>query len=266
MNYLKVHALGGSSTTVHVVTAFVSRVRFMPADQPVLTPPGQEDIELVQHIIRQRLRDKDGSFPTFVFFTVGSLLSWPEEMAGYAAGDHWLIVSNLNVDGSWDSRTPPRFADRYSLRNFMDLIKPETRQQRISRIKTFVDELLDSGFEGNLDIELIKRKTKYRRTTIREAFLTLQGSDHYDLYKTREGRIAVDSAPTKKGKSITLRGTIRSWPRVAAFGVAFVGILATRLFVMSGSVDPWTLAVMAGLGVVGELTNRWYKKTKRDRE
>jgi hypothetical protein len=133
MNGLKVYALSGMTTTVHVVAATASGIRFQAPGRPVLAPSSQETVDLVRETYQQWSRES-AQRATFAFFTVASASPWPDQVAGYAAGDHRLVVSSRAVDGNWRTSAPPRFADRLSLRNFMDRLRPETRQHRISRI------------------------------------------------------------------------------------------------------------------------------------
>ena len=120
-------------------------------------------------------------------------------------GDHWLVVSSPKADGTFQTRVPPRFADRLSLRNFLDRLRPETRQQRILKIKQFVDERLAQGYEGNIDLEKVHNETGYRRAAVRDALLALQRSGHYRLYKTPEGLLAVGRKTAKLGIPSRLR-------------------------------------------------------------
>jgi len=130
MNSLKVYALRGMTTTVYVVAAAPACIHFQAPGQPKVSQPSQETIDLVCAAYQHWTRES-GQRAAFTFFTLASALPWPDHVTGHAAGDHWLVVSSRTTDGNWNTNAPPRFADRLSLRNFLDGLRPETRNHRI---------------------------------------------------------------------------------------------------------------------------------------
>jgi len=210
VNGTKVYALKGMGTTFHVVAAAVCCARIQLPGQPEVVSPGQETIDLVRQVYAQWSRDRS-SRAAFTFFVLGSALPWPDHAATDAAGSHWVVVSSRRSDGMWHTSAPPRFADRLSLRNFLDRLRPETRQQRISRTKDYVDRILTTGFEGNLYLEAIAKDTGYRRTAVEEAALALQASGHYRVYRTPEGALAIGGKGTLLGRTVTSENLRRQW-------------------------------------------------------
>jgi len=268
LNKLKVYTLSGLSTTVHVVASFVTIVRFHPTGHPEQELPGQDVVDGIQSIYSRWANGEGTARTSFTFLTIGSASSWREQVSGYAANDHWLIVSNQESNGSWGTQTPPRFADRLSLHNFMDRLRPETRQQRISKIKHFVDELLDAGYEGNIHLEKIKESTGYRRTAVRDALLALQDSGHYRLYKTSQGLIAVGSKSANTGTTLTASSFQSSWlTRLACLGPAVsVGIWFAKDVILGRSFEVWSFVVLLPLAYAGEWLNTRFKKWHKDKE
>jgi hypothetical protein len=189
-------------------------------------------------------------------------------MTGHSAGDHWLVVSSLREDGRWQTSVPPRFADRLSLRNFMDVLRPETRQERISRIKHYVDDLLVSGYEGNIYLEKIREATGYRRTTIQDALLSIQGSGHYRLYRL-DGDVAVGPESSKRGVRLTPR-SFRHGLRKGVSGLftsaVNVGVWVIVAALMGETRWLWMLTAALPLAVIAEHINKRFQMWREDKE
>ena len=200
---VKVYRLQGTWMQMHVVAAFVTPMRFERGAGARLVGPGADVLDAVRAAYRQ-WKDRDGSVPRFTFYSLGSHARWDDKLHGHAAGDHWLVFSSANADArTWEVRTPPRYGDRMSLRNFLDRLKPETRGQRISRIKYLVDELLET--ERNVLLEDVAEKTRYRKSVVRDAFLTMQqqSPDAYRLEKRYDGRVQIRKAQPGERIGIT---------------------------------------------------------------
>lgn len=202
LNGMVVHALHCGKTVVHVVSAVLTRVNFSTPGQVDPVPPGQDAIDMVRQIHAQWLKN-NGQPGSFVMYTIGSMLPWSGALQGHAGGNAWLLVSTLGDDGGWQTALPPSFAADQSFRDFMDLLRPETRQQRVFVIKDYVDARLEEGYEGNLHLDKIAKATGRRRSVILDAFRALHDSGRYRLYRTPEGQIAVGHASSKMGETIT---------------------------------------------------------------
>ena len=230
--------------------------------------PGQEAADLIRKIYLEWCRNDIANRAAFTFFTIGSACRWSEQVLGSASGDHWLVISSLSPDGVWETRTPPRFADRLSLRNFLDRLKPETRQQRISRIKHFVDELLDSGYEGNILLDKVANETGYRRSAVRDTLLALQNSAHYRLYKTAEGLLAVGRKTGTLGTSITTADFHRSWlSHLACLTPAVtVGIWFVKDWILGRPFSARAVLALVPLVYAGEWLSTRLRKWRGNKE
>ncbi len=266
MNGFKVYALSGMTATIHVVAAVPGCVRFREPGKPDLSSPRQDAIDMVRDVYKQ-WSQSSGEHAAFAFFTIASASPWPGQITGHAAGNHWLVLSSLENDGIWRTSTPPRFADRLSLRNFMDRLRPETRQQRISRIKRFVDGLLESGYEGNINLEQIAKETGYRRTTIKDALMALQESGHYRVYRT-SGVLAVGNNASKIGTTVKMGTPSQNWlARVTCLGPAVsVGIWFLKDIILGRPFKIWGFMVMLPLAYSGEFLNTRFRKWREDKE
>ena len=266
LSELKVYALRGMGATVHVVAAFSTCVRFEATFGPEILPPGQDVVDLIRNIYREWSRSDTANQAAFTFFTIGSVFRWTEQVIGCAAGDHWLVVSGLDSDGTWETSTPPRFADRPSLRSFLDRLKPETLQQRISKIKHFVDDLLDSGYQGNILVGKVANATGYQNSVVRDALLALQRSEpeHYRLYRL-EGRLAVGLKSSKLGTLVTAADLHQGWlSRLACLSPAVtVGIWFVKDVILGRPFDTWAFAALLPLAYAGEWLNTRFRRVAR---
>jgi hypothetical protein len=268
LNGVKVYSLRGMTATVHVVAAFATGVAFKANCGPELLPPSQKVANLICEVYWEWSRSSAANQPAFTFFTIGSALEWPEQLPAHATGDHWLVVSSLRTDGTFKTSVPPRFADRLSLRNFLDRLKPETRQQRIFKIKQFVDERIQQGYGGNIHLDMIHNGTGYRRSSVRDALLALQNSGHYHLYKTPEGLLAVGARTTQLGAVITAAGLQRTWlAHLACLGPAVtVGVWFLKDVILGRPFDMWAFAALLPLAYAGEWLNTRFRKWQGNKE
>jgi hypothetical protein len=269
LSELKVYALRGMTATVHVVAAFSTCVRFKVACGPEILAPGQEVVDLVRDIYLEWSRSDTHNQAAFTFFTIGSASRWSEQVVGCAAGDHWVVVSSQNPDGTtWDTRTPPYFAHRLSLRNFLDRLKPETRDERISKTKHYVDKLLNEAYEGNIRLDKVAEATGYRRSVVRDALFALQGSGHYHLYKTSQGEVAVGRKGPKLGTMLTAADFHPGWlSRMAFLSPAVTVCVWFARDAILGRPSHW-LAMLACFPVAfaGEWLNTRFRKWQGNKE
>ena len=197
---LRIYSVSGPFGRFHVVSSFVSPVRLSSSSQPELVQANAGILDAIQSLYDEWANRQPSV--KFTFYTTGASLAWHGDMTGIASGDHWIALSASTGDGRWDTSSPPQFASRLYLRNFLDRLHPETRQQRISRIKDAVDRYVAEGYEGNILLGKIAKETGYRRTWVRRAFRVMQNSGHYQCY--REGRqVAIRERTGRGGISLS---------------------------------------------------------------
>ncbi len=179
-NCMKVYRLDSRFGDFAVVSVYITPFDFSRGDDIAISGLGCEFIDIVRGIYseyakKMRIRTK------FVFYTLCSgQLS--DNIKGIDSGDHQIVLSDMD-NGKWHTVCPPEFDTGLYLRNFIERLSPETRQQKISNIKSAIDDIIDSGYEGNILVERIKKQTGYRRTVVKDAFDAMQRSGHYECYK-----------------------------------------------------------------------------------
>jgi hypothetical protein len=256
------------ATTIHVVAAVPTCVRFERKGRIVIVPPGQEEIDRILEVYKD-WSSKSGHQATFAFITVATALRWPEDMTGHTAGDHWLVISNFRGGSDFETIAPPRITDRASLRDFIDRLHPETEQHRIAKVKGIVDEYLETGYEGYITLEKIKKETGYRRSFTKRAFAALSKLNHYKVYKTPDGDIAIAGKTGKLGKSIDAAQLLRHRFHHAVFlGPAFigVGIWFLKDVFLGRPFDVRGFAIMLPLGYLGEWLKIRLEKYRENKE
>ena len=201
INGLKLFKVSSVHAEFVVAAAFVSAIRF--ADGPSLTAPGPATVDLIRNVTSERLCELGNGGENASFVTIGATSPWPSGIELPSEGATCIVLASQKTSGEWATVLPPVFATKPVFRDFIDRLKPETRQQRISRIKTAVDKVLDTGYEGNLTVEKVAKETAYRRTQVRNAFLALQKSGHYRIYR-RKGDKQVAIRMSTPGEPISL--------------------------------------------------------------
>ena len=183
---MRIYSLRVRSTSVHVISAFIPPLQFEQSHNPAFIALRQQLVNKVLHVY-ETWNSESSMHPIFKFFTIGSMSKSLDQKMASSAGDHWTVVSFYANDGTINTIKPPPSIDRLSLCNFLDLICPETRQQRISKIRQVVDnKLIGIGYPGNFSVDDIKKQTGYRRALIQDALLQFQETGHYRVYRQGE--------------------------------------------------------------------------------
>jgi len=216
LNEMKIYTLRGLSTTFHVIAAMPVFLRFSRPREIAWVPLNHEIIDSILSLYGEwAARGK--SRATFRFFTLGwtkdtddrreAETAWP----GLDSGNHRLFISSFQDGRLMATIPPPLINMRLSLRNFADLLCPETRNERLTKIHHFVrTKLIDEHYEGNLTVRRIQEASKdfspilwgekkgssaaragYRRTTILMALFELKKLGQYRVYKTNDVEIAI---------------------------------------------------------------------------
>ena len=201
INGVKLFHVSSPHAQFVVAAAFVSPISF--ADGPSLAALGPASVDLVRDVAVERLREFGDGGDNVSFITIGAATPWPPDIKLPSEGATCILLSARKTADEWETSLPPVFATKPAFRDFLDRLKPETRQQRVSRIKTAVDAVLDAGYEGNLTVDKVARETGYRRTQVRNAFLALQQSGHYRIYR-RKGDRQVAIRISKSGEPVSI--------------------------------------------------------------
>ena len=231
LNPVLVYQVEGFGSRAHVVVALATRFRLRRQAEPQIVPVDQAYVDAVQTVYREWRAEKR-EHADFAFFTVGTAGPLADNLAGLAAADHWVTLSCQLDSKEWEMRLPPASGYRPCLRDFLDRLKPESRNERIDRIETCVKEVFVEG--GNATVERVKRASGYRRSNVREAFFELQkrSADVYRVW-TKDGQLAIRKAPQGEPIRITAAGPgpqllRRHGLRVASVGLgAAVGVLGS---------------------------------------
>lgn len=239
-NTVRVHRIRCATADIRVVAAFIAPISLHPGRPPAFASPSAATIQAVRDLVTQRLATASGRKPVYTFLSLASAAPWPDDQKGIAAGDHCILLSQQADSGDWHTLAPPFFATRTSFRNFLERVYPVTRQERVSRIKATVDNLLAEGYQANITVEKIARQTGYRQTTVRDAFVTMQevSPDKYRVQRLDGRQIAI--RPCRPNEPVRL--TAASFRR---------GPLRKHCLLLIGSaiaVSGWVLRAMVNIG------------------
>jgi len=270
LNSAKVYSLRCFGAAVNILVAFVTSLRFKREAEPRVCPLTQAVIEAVRQTYQQWLTCKRPATSRFSFITTGAPKPCSHEVAATASGDYRVILSWRNPDGTWETRFPSGFVDRLSLRNLLDRLKPETREQRVSKIKHAIDELLDTGYEGNAHLDKIAKATGYRRTHVRDTFLALQREGGYRLYWTGQHILAIDRQIGRQGRGITAATFHRNWilrnlPTILS-PLAGIGIWFVADFLLGKPFQYSRFAVVLPLAYLGAMITKCVDRVWSDKE
>ncbi len=214
VNALRVYSVHAASALMHVVVAFMSPVSLGQGRPLSFAVPSTQDVGLIRRLISEAKAAFCRQRPVFVFYTIGGASTWLADPKSLFGGDFCVFLSRPTGGKEWDTVTPPLFASRSSFRNFLDRLRPLTRQDRISKVKTAVDNLLADGFQGNITLDKVKKLTGYRRTQIRDAFLAIQEFGDYKVYwmdGKKGGMLAIGAKVHRPGPAVTPADFRSSW-------------------------------------------------------
>jgi len=270
LNVGKIYSAKCAGATIHVVTAFVCQLRLQRNTPVAIVDPAQTMVEAVYDAYQVWTSNRKTAKPVLTFYSIGSAQEWSHNVVADASAAHWTVITHYQPDGTWKVIVPAGFIGRLSVRNFVDRLKPETQRQRISRTKDSVDRLLDSGYEGNITIDKIANQTGFRRTYVRDAFLTLQENGHHRLYWTGQRVLAIDRHLGRTGPKITAANFERSWIRRELFTwLAPAGGIAIWFVANAIFGEPFhglKFLVMLLLAYPGRFVDRYLNVRRENRE
>lgn len=188
--------------SVYVVEAF-GHPFAVDGDSGALVPKAADDhfLELVMTAAGAELKKlRKGQY---VFYTVGIGTEWTGSPAGIKGGDYGMVVSSLDKDGNWSVCTPGYLSGNASLRDFVDRLVPITDEDRMSKVKSYVDDHLFGGFVGAAEVARGLKKGAYRnvptlrKSVVARTFLEIARNDS-DRYVVEEHANAEDSIVIRK--------------------------------------------------------------------
>lgn len=200
-NQLKVYQVQSKVGQFHVVCGFITPLSFSAGQAAAITPAGAEWIDLIQSIYKDW--QSSSQKVKYTFYSLGSASTWTNETESHSTSDSLVLLSEVKEVDQWQTQSPPHFAASAYLRNFIERLHPETQQQKISRIKSAVDEYVSENYEGNILLEKIATNTGFRRSMIQEAFKAMQRSGHYECYRVNND-LAIRFIKGRKPKSIRI--------------------------------------------------------------
>ena len=221
INKLQVFRLGGMAGSCVVVAAFVTPLRFRHHAPPQPALVSQELLDAIRQVYRAWAVGPGGCASEAVFFTVAVAGTLPAHLHNPASGQHWEMLVAFRPDGTWSVPPLRQEIERLSLRDFLDRLKPETFEQRLSCLRKALDDQLDN-YQGNVSESRLSDVTRYRQSQVREAFYLLQSS-HPDRYliddKAVPGKLVMKRPGSGDKPRVLAPSSIRKALRRHALGV-----------------------------------------------
>ena len=225
INKLKVFEVAGFATTCRVAAAFVTPVKLVKEGDPQRAVLSQQILDAVRAVYGRWAKSRAGAAAGSTFFTLAVEGELPSHLHTPASGVHWEMLVAFQPDGSWTAPPPLQEIERLSLRNFLDRLKPETREQRLSAIRKVVDHEI-KFYEGNVSESHIKKQTGHRRSQVRETFTQLEAG-HPDLYRVKKlprGELAIKRPEPGQAPPATSPGSIRKALHKHSLGVLSLAV------------------------------------------
>ena len=216
------HSLTRGSFVCHVVVVHVVPLSCGRGQEPVEAAMARGLLDDIRRIYQEWRSEKGIDPDTSVYFAI-AFQGEPAEHLDVPSNDARAeVLVAFRKDGTWGVPRPRQEIARLSLRDFLDRLKPETREERLARIRAVVDEEAIC-YSGNVSENHIKERTGCRRSLVRDAFFHLQGvhPDRYRVVRLADGQLAIRERKKGEGISITAPSARRG-----ALRRHFLGLLA----------------------------------------
>ncbi len=195
-NHASVYTLGGAGVQVHVVVSFLSPLLCRPGESPETVLPAPDTLQTIEQAYAA-WREKTGARAAlFVYHAVG--VGGPFRVSPDALSDSGSIkavaypVARDQSGHVWKFQIPSRFEERPRLARFLSRLKPETLEQRATRIDRRIRRMLDGGFAGHLTAVKLAAETGYSLAETVDAYLLLEQQGEYGLYETEKKMLAIE--------------------------------------------------------------------------
>ncbi len=225
VNAMEVRELTRGREACHVVFAHVYPLACRRGVEPHCAPVTRALLDGVRAVYARWRATANIRASTGVYFVIaweGTLPKLVEPPAGDASAEVWVAYRR---DGTWEVPVGSCDVARRSLRNFLDRLKPETREERLARIRDVVEEELEMD-RGNVSESRIKLRTKYRRSLVRDAFFHLQTTypDRYVLVRLQEGELAIRERKQGEGPGVRSPREAREAVRRHVLGIVALSV------------------------------------------
>lgn len=202
VNLLSIYKLSSFSADILVVAAFVSPVE-ITGEGLHFSAPTTKIIESIRMFVADWQQTVSGRKPLYVYYTLGSGLSWPEGQKGIEAGGEGIQFSwRVSLDKAWKIIEHPSTSTRTSFRNFLERMQPITWRERVSIVRNEVQRLIEIA-EPAISVSKIVSTVKYRKTTVKRILLQIQkdSPDKFSIYKIKSGQLSGELAIQERTNS-----------------------------------------------------------------
>ena len=128
----------------------------------------------------------------YTYLTLGSAHEWPQGVVGVQAGDYLTIYSCRDADGAdWTVRMPEHATAPQAVCDFLDRLRPVTRDDFARKLRKIADEELYNGNPVHVKWLYETLNREYSRQSIRQTMLDLQDTGDYQLYWTKSEQLAI---------------------------------------------------------------------------
>ena len=253
----KIFEVGGSIFKFHVAVMIAPSFQFQIPGIIEFKSPGTEIIDSAMGLYDEWSKEENAHVP-YVFYSLGSLLPWMQGNHARLAARHCTVLSWFYQEESWFTEIPSTINYPGSVESFLEHLKPETSAMQCKRIKEYIDEKLNSGFEGYLDIVMIARETGYSIHNIKKFLRIIAERDkNYRLFRTPKGKMAISKRESLLGNEIRLPTAYNVLlPRIALLSPALtVLIRSIIIYYLHGTIDFESLIISLLVAYIGEWIN-----------
>lgn len=191
-NRVVVYRLGSNrGRVIHVVVAYVSPL--VLAHAPEVEVVGRGDglrVEwrpweigvgkLVRKVFGTWKARHAPEAEAFTYYSIGldaRHSAIPELLVPAADVEVWECLWVADGGERLQFRTPPRAGFKRFRRDFTERLLPETREERLCRVRAVIDQYRREFFRGSITIALLREATGYRSSVLRDLLLELEARD-----------------------------------------------------------------------------------------
>lgn len=271
-----VYALKTLGATVHVVAAFLTRLQFQRAGVPEVAPVTQEAANAVYAAYLRWRSGNGGEAPAYAYVTFGSAAPWPAAVAAVRAGDHLTVFSSYSAEeDDWEARLPEHATVRGGMRDFLERLKPETRDGRIRKLQGVIDEELYNGNPVHLKWLYERLGGEYSRESIQRTMLDLQQTGDYQLYWTKRkqlaiANLAITSPENVRGDGIAAAslkpGRFQRYLLIMLAPIVGAALWVARDLALGRPLSLWAIVILLAFAYVAKIVDRTLRRYTEAKE